>query len=179
MRFVKPYYWEIVLTLIIGVIKFAIPLFIPFLTKIVIDDILLNSELTDAERIEQLIYWLGGAIILFFIIRPPVEYYRQYFAQHVSNKVLYDIRKELYVHLQKLSLKFYTNHRAGDIISRFINDVEATKNFVMIGLMNLWLDMTTILIVIGIMISMNWKLTIVAVISLPLFGISVKYFLEG
>lgn len=176
MRFVKPYYWEIVLTLIIGVIKFAIPLFIPFLTKIVIDDILLNSELTDAERIEQLIYWLGGAIILFFIIRPPVEYYRQYFAQHVSNKVLYDIRKELYVHLQKLSLKFYTNHRAGDIISRFINDVEATKNFVMIGLMNLWLDMTTILIVIGIMISMNWKLTIVAVISLPLFGISVKYF---
>lgn len=176
MRFVKPYYWEIILTLIIGVIKFAIPLFIPFLTKIVIDDILLNSELTDAERVKQLVYWLGGAIIIFFIIRPPVEYYRQYFAQHVSNKVLYDIRKELYVHLQKLSLKFYSNHRAGDIISRFINDVEATKNFVMIGLMNLWLDMTTILIVIGIMLSMNWKLTIVAVISLPLFAISVKYF---
>ncbi|QBK26962.1 ABC transporter ATP-binding protein [Ureibacillus thermophilus] len=176
MRFVKPYYWEIILTLIIGVIKFAIPLFIPFLTKIVIDDILLNTELTDAERVKQLVYWLGGAIFLFFIIRPPVEYYRQYFAQHVSNKVLYDIRKELYVHLQKLSLKFYSNHRAGDIISRFINDVEATKNFVMIGLMNLWLDMTTILIVIGIMLSMNWKLTIVAVISLPLFAISVKYF---
>ncbi|MFO7316912.1 MAG: ABC transporter ATP-binding protein [Bacilli bacterium] len=176
MRFVKPYYWEIILTLIIGVIKFAIPLFIPFLTKIVIDDILLNTELTDAERIKQLTYWLGGALVIFFIIRPPVEYYRQYFAQHVSNKVLYDIRKELYVHLQKLSLKFYSNHRAGDIISRFINDVEATKNFVMIGLMNLWLDMTTILIVIGIMLTMDWKLTIVAVISLPLFAISVKYF---
>jgi len=176
MRFVKPYYWEIILTLIIGVIKFAIPLFIPFLTKIVIDDILLNTELTDAERIKQLTYWLGGALVIFFIIRPPVEYYRQYFAQHVSNKVLYDIRKELYVHLQKLSLKFYSNYRAGDIISRFINDVEATKNFVMIGLMNLWLDMTTILIVIGIMLTMDWKLTIVAVISLPLFAISVKYF---
>lgn len=176
MRFVKPYYWEIILTLIIGVIKFGIPLFIPFLTKIVIDDILLNTELTDAERIKQLTYWLGGALVIFFIIRPPVEYYRQYFAQHVSNKVLYDIRKELYVHLQKLSLKFYSNHRAGDIISRFINDVEATKNFVMIGLMNLWLDMTTILIVIGIMLTMDWKLTIVAVISLPLFAISVKYF---
>lgn len=98
MQFVKPYYWEIMLTLIIGVIKFAIPLFIPFLTKIVIDDIILNTELTNAERIEQLVYWLGGAIIIFFIIRPPVEYYRQYFAQHVSNKVLFDIRKNcLYI----------------------------------------------------------------------------------
>lgn len=176
MQFVKPYYWEIILTLIIGVIKFAIPLFIPFLTKIVIDDIILNTELTNAERIEQLVYWLGGAIIIFFIIRPPVEYYRQYFAQHVSNKVLFDIRKKLFVHLQKLSLKYYSNHRAGDIISRVINDVESTKNFVMIGLMNLWLDMTTILIVIGIMLTMNWKLTIVSIISLPLFAISVKYF---
>ena len=176
MQFVKPYYWEIILTLIIGVVKFAIPLFIPFLTKIVIDDIILNTELTNAERIEQLVYWLGGAIIIFFIIRPPVEYYRQYFAQHVSNKVLFDIRKKLFVHLQKLSLKYYSNHRAGDIISRVINDVESTKNFVMIGLMNLWLDMTTILIVIGIMLTMNWKLTIVSIISLPLFAISVKYF---
>lgn len=176
MRFVKPYYWEIILTLIIGVIKFAIPLFIPFLTKIVIDDIILNPALTDSDKIEQLIYWLGGSIIIFFIIRPPIEYYRQYFAQHVGNKVLFDIRKELYVHLQKLSLKFYSNNRAGEIISRVINDVEATKNFVMIGLMNLWLDMTTILIVIGIMLTMDWQLTIVAIISLPLFAISVKYF---
>ncbi|NLY79477.1 MAG: ABC transporter ATP-binding protein [Lysinibacillus sp.] len=176
MRFVKPYYWEIILTLIIGVIKFAIPLFIPFLTKIVIDDIILNPALTDSDKIEQLINWLGGSIIIFFIIRPPIEYYRQYFAQHVGNKVLFDIRKELYVHLQKLSLKFYSNNRAGEIISRVINDVEATKNFVMIGLMNLWLDMTTILIVIGIMLTMDWQLTIVAIISLPLFAISVKYF---
>lgn len=176
MRFVKPYYWEIIVTLIIGIIKFAIPLFIPYLTKVVIDDIILNPELAKPEKIEQLIYWLGGSIVIFFIIRPPIEYYRQYFAQHVGNKVLFDIRKELYVHLQKLSLKFYSNNRAGEIISRVINDVEATKNFIMIGLMNLWLDMATILIVIGIMLTMDWQLTIVSIISLPLFAISVKYF---
>lgn len=125
---------------------------------------------------QHLFYWLGGSLILFFVIRPPIEYYRQYFAQHVGNKVLFDIRKELYVHLQKLSLKFYSNSRAGDIISRVINDVEATKNFVMIGLMNLWIDMATILIVIAIMFAMNWQLTLVAIISLPLFAFSVRYF---
>ncbi|CAM5207702.1 ABC-type multidrug transport system fused ATPase/permease subunit OS=Ureibacillus acetophenoni OX=614649 GN=SAMN05877842_11862 PE=3 SV=1 [Ureibacillus acetophenoni] len=176
MRFVKPYKWEIVLTLIIGIIKFAIPLFIPLLTKIVIDDIILEESLSSDEKITQLVYWLGGTIILFFIIRPPIEYYRQYYAQHVGNKVLFDIRKELFGHLQKLSLKYYANTRAGEVISRVINDVEQTKNFIMIGLMNLWLDIATISIVIGIMLTMDVGLTLVAIISLPLFAISVKYF---
>ena len=98
---------------------------------------------------------------LFLIVRPPIEYYRQYFAQNLSNNILYDIRKELYGHLQKLSLKYYSNTRAGEVISRVINDVEQTKNFVMTGLMNLWLDLATILIAIGIMLTMDVKLTIV------------------
>lgn len=176
MRFVKPYRWEILLTIGIGILKFAIPLFIPFLTKIVIDDIILEDSLSYEEKMTQLFYWLGGTIIVFFIVRPPIEYYRQYFAQHVGNKVLFDIRKELFGHLQKLSLKYYANTRAGEVISRVINDVEQTKNFIMIGLMNLWLDMATILIVIAIMLTMDVQLTIIAIISLPLFAISVKYF---
>ena len=176
MRFVKPYRWEILLTIFIGILKFAIPLFIPILIKIVIDDIIGAPDLTDSEKITQLIYWLGGTVILFFIIRPPIEYYRQYFAQHVGNKVLFDIRQELFGHLQKLSLKYYANTRAGEVISRVINDVEQTKNFIMIGLMNLWLDVATILIAIGIMLAMDVKLTLVAIIALPFFGISVRYF---
>lgn len=176
MQFVRPYRLEILITIIIGVIKFAIPLFIPFLTMIVIDKIILNPEMTDSEKTTQLLYWLGGTMIIFFIIRPPVEYYRQYFAQHVANKVLFDIRKQLFDHLQKLSLKYYANTRAGEVISRVINDVEQTKNFIITGLMNLWLDFATIVIVIAIMLTMDWQLTIVSVISLPLFAISVRYF---
>ncbi len=133
MRFVKPYTWEIILTIIIGIVKFAIPLFIPLLIKIVLDDIIAADDLTDVEKTKELFYWLGGTIIVFFIIRPPIEYYRQYFAQHVSNKVLFDIRKEIYAHLQRLSLRYYANTRAGDVISRVINDVEQTKTFVMTG----------------------------------------------
>ncbi len=176
MRFVKPYTWELILTIIIGVLKFAIPLFIPLLIQIVIDDIIGSDTLTKAEMTKQLVYWLGGTLIVFFIIRPPIEYYRQYFAQNISNKVLFDIRKELYTHLQKLSLKYYSNTRAGEVISRVINDVEQTKNFVMIGLMNLWLDLVTILIAVAIMLTMDVKLTLVALISFPLYAFSVKYF---
>ncbi len=176
MRFVKPYSWEIVLTIVIGIVKFAIPLFIPLLIKIVLDDIIAADDLTNGEKTKELLYWLGGTIIVFFIIRPPIEYYRQYFAQHVSNKVLFDIRKEIYAHLQRLSLKYYANTRAGDVISRVINDVEQTKNFVMTGLMNVWLDLATIVIAVIIMLTMDIKLTLVALLAFPFYALSVKYF---
>ncbi|MFD1204440.1 MULTISPECIES: ABC transporter ATP-binding protein [Sporosarcina] len=175
MKFVKPYNWLIILTVLIGVIKFAIPLFIPYLIKIVIDNII-GSDLSAQEKTNQLFIWLGGTVLLFFIIRPPVEYYRQYFAQYVSNKILYDIRENLYAHLQRLSLKYYSNTRAGEVISRVINDVEQTKNFVMIGLMNVWLDLTTIIIAVIIMLTMDVPLTIVTLLAFPFYAYSVKHF---
>jgi len=176
MKFVKPYNWLILFTILIGIVKFAIPLFIPLLMKIVIDDIIGSDTLSKAEMTQQLFYWLGGTVLVFFIIRPPVEYYRQYYAQYVSNKILYDIRKELYSHLQKLSLSYYSNTRAGEIISRVINDVEQTKNFVMIGLMNVWLDLATIIIAVVIMLSMDVPLTLVTLLAFPFYAYSVKHF---
>ncbi|MCM3745499.1 ABC transporter ATP-binding protein/permease [Sporosarcina luteola] len=176
LKFVKPYNWQIVLTILIGIVKFAIPLFIPYLIKIVIDDIIMADTLTDAEKTKQLFLWMGGTVLLFFIIRPPVEYYRQYFAQYVSNKVLYDIRENLYGHLQRLGLRYYSNTRAGEVISRVINDVEQTKNFVVIGLMNVWLDFATIIIATCIMLTMDVPLTIVTLLAFPFYAYSVKQF---
>lgn len=176
LKFVKPYNWQILLTIAIGVIKFAIPLFIPLLIKIVIDDIIGSPDLTSEEMTRQLFYWLGGTALVFFIIRPPVEYYRQYYAQYVSNKILFDIRANLYAHLQKLSLRYYANTRAGEVISRVINDVEQTKNFVMIGLMNIWLDFATIIIAVIIMLTMDVPLTLVTLLAFPFYAYSVKHF---
>ncbi|MET3576295.1 subfamily B ATP-binding cassette protein MsbA [Bhargavaea ullalensis] len=176
MQFVRPYGWMIALTLIIGIVKFAIPLFIPYLIKIVIDDIIGSDILSAAEKKQQLVWWLGGTTLLFFLLRPPVEYFRQYYAQYTSNKILFDIRSQIYDHLQKLSLKYYSNTRAGEVISRVINDVEQTKNFVMIGLMNVWLDLATILIAVGIMLTMDVKLTIVTLLAFPFYAWSVKHF---
>ena len=176
MKFVKPYKWMILFTILIGIVKFAIPLFMPLLMMIVIDDIIGSDILTAEEATRQLFYWLGGTMLLFFLIRPPVEYYRQFYAQYVSNKILYDIRENLYSHLQKLSLSYYSNTRAGEIISRVINDVEQTRNFVMIGLMNVWLDLATIVIAIVIMLTMDIPLTIVTLLAFPFYGYSVMHF---
>ncbi len=176
MAFVKPYTWMIILTLLIGILKFAIPLFIPYLIKIVIDNIITVETMSAADKKEQLLWWLGGTMLVFFLVRPPVEYFRQYYAQYTSNKILFDIRSQIYEHLQKLSLKYYSNTRAGEVISRVINDVEQTKNFVMIGLMNVWLDLATILIAVGIMLTMDVKLTLVTLLAFPFYAWSVKHF---
>ncbi|MBS4197644.1 ABC transporter ATP-binding protein [Bacillus sp. FJAT-49870] len=176
MEFVKPYKWRIVGTLFIGIIKFAIPLLIPILMKYVIDDVIGAKNLSADEKTTKLFITMGLMLLLFVVVRPPVEYYRQYFAQWTASKILYDIRDRMFTHIQKLSFKFYSNTRAGEVISRMINDVEQTKEFVITGLMNLWLDVTTVIIAVIIMITLDVPLTIVSLAVFPLYMISVRYF---
>src|SRR5699024_1147388 len=139
-------------------------------------NIITTGALTDVEKTSKLFWVMGGSFIVFLVLRPPIEYLRQYLAQWVGSKILYDIRDKLFDHLQRLSLRFYSNTKTGEIISRVIHDVEQTKIFVVTGLMNVWLDAVTILIAIVIMLTMNIPLTIVAIALFPLYGFAVKYF---
>ncbi|WP_275576509.1 ABC transporter ATP-binding protein [Mangrovibacillus cuniculi] len=176
MTFVRPYRWAIALTLVIGIVKFVIPLLLPLLIAYVIDDIVLSEILTADEKLSKVAWVMGSAVVIYLVVRPPVEYYRQYFAQWTASKILYDIRERAYGHLQQLSFRFYANNKVGEVISRVIHDVEQTKNFVVTGLMNVWLDIATIIIAIGIMFTLDVPLTFVAIILFPLYGGSVKYF---
>ncbi|MEQ6377957.1 ABC transporter ATP-binding protein [Bacillaceae bacterium S4-13-56] len=178
LAFVSPYKGKIILAVLIGIIKFSIPLLMPLILKYVVDDIVGAESMADQEKINQLLWLIGGAFFIFLVVRPPVEYYRQYLAQWIGNKVLYDIRDRLFQHIQKLSLRYYSQNKTGEIISRVIHDVEQTKTFVITGLMNIWLDMFTIVIALIIMLTMSPSLTLVAVAMFPLYGFSVKYFYE-
>ncbi len=148
----------------------------PLLLKYVIDQIISVDGMATDEKVQQLVWIMGIAFIVFVVIRPPVEYYRQYFAQWTASKILYDIRDQLFSHLQKLSMRYYSNHKVGEVISRVIHDVEQTKAFVVTGLMNIWLDSATIIIALAIMFSMNVKLTLAAILLFPFYGFSIKYF---
>jgi ATP-binding cassette, subfamily B, putative efflux pump len=176
LKFVKPYRLQIIGTIIIGILKFAIPLMIPLLIKFVLDDVIANDALSTSEKSDKLLWVMGIMIVVFVVLRPPIEYYRQYFAQWTASKILYDIRDRLFTHMQRLSFKYYSNTRAGEVISRMINDVEQTKTFVVTGLMNLWLDVATILIAAAIMFTMDVKLTFVSLILFPFYAFSVRYF---
>ncbi|TWI52640.1 ATP-binding cassette, subfamily B, MsbA [Halalkalibacter nanhaiisediminis] len=176
MVFVKPYWKEILITIAIGVMKFGIPLLIPLVMMYVIDDIINAEAMTQDDKFSLLFKIMLGMVFIFAFLRPPIEYFRQYFAQLIGNKVLYDIRDQLFTHIQKLSLKFYSNRKVGEIISRVIHDVEQTKNFVITGLMNIWLDLLTIIIAVIIMLNLNVWLTLVAIAMFPFYGFSIKFF---
>ena len=100
---------------------------IPLLIKYAIDGVINNHSLSASEKYSHLAIAIGIALFIFLIVRPPIEFIRQYLAQWTSNKILYDIRKQLYNHLQALSARFYANNQVGQVISRVINDVEQTK----------------------------------------------------
>src|SRR5699024_4894841 len=121
MKFVMPYKWKIFWTIIIGILKFAIPLLIPLILKYVIDDIITVEHMSNVEKVNQLLWVMDAVFILFLLNRPPFEYLRQYLAQWVGSKVLYDIRYRLFDHIQKLSLRFYSQTKTGEIISRVIH----------------------------------------------------------
>src|SRR5699024_10431892 len=170
LQFVKPYKWKIVWTVVVGIVQFRIPLLIPLILKYVIDVIVGADNLSTAEKTSHLFWLMGGSLIIFLLFRPPVEYARQYLAQWVANTILYDVRDKLFDHIQKLSLQFYSRTKTGEIISRVIHDVEQTKTFDVTGLMNVWLDLTTILIAVSIMLSMDVWLTIVFIILFFFYG---------
>ncbi|CAM3820541.1 MULTISPECIES: ABC transporter ATP-binding protein [Mesobacillus] len=172
-QFVKPYWKLVVITMLIGVVKFGIPLTLPLVMKYSVDSILL-AEISNSQKLLKLGYVVAAAFVLFIIIRFPVEYFRQYYAQEITSRILYDIRDRLYDHLQKLSLRFYQNNKTGEVISRVMNDVEQTKNIVETGMMNIWLDIFTLTIALGFMFTLNTKLTLVAIAILPLYAISVR-----
>ncbi|KHE67490.1 ABC transporter ATP-binding protein [Halobacillus sp. BBL2006] len=175
LRFVQPYKGKIIITVLIGVIKFSIPLLMPLIIKYVIDDII-NGDMAQSEKMDQLLLLMGGAFFVFLILRPPIEYARQYLAQWIGSHILYDIREKLFDHIQRLSLRFYSKSKTGEIISRVIHDVEQTKTFVITGLMNIWLDMITIVIAIIIMLTMDPWLTLVSIALFPFYGFAVKFF---
>ncbi|WP_027956057.1 MULTISPECIES: ABC transporter ATP-binding protein [Halobacillus] len=176
LKFVKPYKGKIILTVLIGIIKFSIPLLMPLITKYVIDDIINADQMAQSEKMDQLLWLMGGALFVFLVLRPPVEYIRQYLAQWIGSHILYDIREKLFDHIQRLSLRFYSRTKTGEIISRVIHDVEQTKTFVITGLMNIWLDMITIVVAVIIMLTMDPWLTLVAIALFPFYGFAVKYF---
>ncbi|WP_261303616.1 ABC transporter ATP-binding protein [Paenibacillus andongensis] len=172
-KFIKPYWKLVIVTILIGMVKFGIPLTLPLIMKYIIDDLLLSS-ISSAEKTRKLVEVLLGTFVLFIVIRAPIEYLRQYFAQLTTSRILYDLRSHLYSHIQKLSLRYYQNHKTGEIISRMINDAEQTKSIVETGLMNVWIDLFTLTIAIGFMIHMDFWLTIVAIAVFPFYAFSVK-----
>lgn len=176
LQFLKPYKWLLIVAVFFGIVKYIFPLILPFVMKVLIDDVFLNEGMLLAEKKEKIMFLSFAVIALILFTRPIVEFFRQKTALTLVNKVIYDVRKTCVEHLFNLPIHFFKKRKSGDIITRLIIDVEQTKQFILTGLLNIWLDIFSIVIVLFFMFSMNVKLTLVSMMVLPIYVILVVYF---
>ncbi|WP_141501269.1 ABC transporter ATP-binding protein [Paenibacillus luteus] len=90
-----------------------------------------------------------------------------YSQELVGQNVVFKLRKELYEHLQRLSFSYYDRAQTGQLMSRMTGDIDAVKNFVGFGAMNLFTGMLTFLGTIIFMMTMQWKVTLISLVTIP------------
>lgn len=149
----------------------AIKLINPLLIETAIDDHVAENDMNGL----MLIGLIAVIINVFYFILIKV---RMYTMSVISNKILLDIRQELYEHIQKLSFKFFDSRPTGKILARIIGDVNSLKEVLTNAVTTLIPDFITVVGVVIIMAVKDWKLTIAALCSLP-FMVAGVFFIQS
>ncbi|MFA6100649.1 MAG: ABC transporter ATP-binding protein [Victivallaceae bacterium] len=164
---IKPYR-KLLVGAILSVMMFSnLGLALPFMLKIAIDKVLPNQDF-------QLYMILCGGMILIALSRCMLRYLWSYLINYVQMRVLIDVRHKLFKHLQTLSLRFYQEYRTGKLISNVISDVGQLQQ--LIGITAQLCDqMFLILVIVIILIVMNFQMSLVALIIIPLHFINLRH----
>jgi subfamily B ATP-binding cassette protein MsbA len=154
-------YWPRLLaaTLLAGVLA-AMTAAYAGLVKYWLDDALIGGDLA-------MLLLISLAIPVVALIKAASSYGEAYLMRHVGNSVVRALRDRLYGHLLALPVGYFTTQRSGELISRFANDVNLIQNMVTTGLIDLAQHGITLVVLLGYVFYLNWKLAILAVIVLP------------
>ncbi|PLR98530.1 ABC transporter ATP-binding protein [Bacillus sp. T33-2] len=144
--------------------RFLIPLTVPLIIKYIFDDLLQNKALSHAEKIEQLTWIAALMIVVFIFLRAPMEYVRQYFMHKANNNIIKNLRKDAFKKVHSLDAKYFTDNKSGEIGTRFFDDIEKIRGFMTAAFSNIWIEMIVLVFVVGIMLTLNIKLTTIAVL---------------
>ncbi len=167
--FVNPYRWQMVLSAFLMMAATASSVVGPYLVKVAIDDGLIADN-PDALRNAVLLYLVLAIVRWIFI------YTRVNIMARVGQAVIYDLRKELFERLQKLSLSFYSRYSVGRVITRVINDVENLRQFIIWAVLAIGRDLFALVGIIIAMLALNVKLSLLTFIALPLMLVATRLY---
>src|SRR6056297_182451 len=165
----RPYMGEIIGGLVCLIIVGILGILVPWLFKFLIDDVLINGN-------KIILNYIAGGAVLLYLLKGIFNYGQKYLISGMSQHVVVDIRKDLYQHLQKLSLSFFERQRTGDLMSRITNDVNVIQNIFTLGLSNFILQPIMIIGIIGFLLYIDWKLALVSFIIIPLVSYAINKF---
>lgn len=167
--FMAPYKWQMLLSAFLMLAATASSVIGPYLVKVAIDDGLLAGDPITLRNV--VLVYLGAAIVRWVFI-----YWRVNIMAWVGQSFIYDLRKKLFAHLQKLSLGFYSRYSVGRVITRVINDVETLREFVIWAVLAIARDLFALVGIIIAMLALDVKLSLITFITIPLMIIATRIY---
>jgi subfamily B ATP-binding cassette protein MsbA len=168
-RAVMPYWVRVVVGLVSMLIAAAADNAPPWLSKLFVDDVMVKGQTSKLPSLGLTLIGCFAASAVFSGLRMGIMHI-------LAQRMVYDLRRNVHRHLQKLSLGYFESTSTGDIMSRLSNDVESVENLVAHGTDTIVSDSVRVLIMVGAMFLLSWKLAALALIPLPLFLAGVIWF---
>jgi ABC-type multidrug transport system fused ATPase/permease subunit len=169
VRLTRPYKTRTVLSVIAMLLATATALAPPFLGKYALDYAIGENDLTK-------LWWIVGAFLVAGLLNWGTSYAQTYLTGWVGERILADLRNRLFDHLQRLSLGFYERNRAGVIISRLTNDVEAIDQLVTDGVTSLVQNTLTLLGTAILLFILDWRLALATLGVIPFMSVATFIF---
>src|SRR6266853_1048281 len=183
LKYLRPYRWKVALALGSIVLKAGADVLGPFLTMVAIDRYLAPAH----QAPSLLAHWLSprpltgiaqisaiyvGLILFSFLL----EYLQTYFMQWAGQMVMFDLRSEIFRHLQRMHIGFYDKNPVGRLVTRVTTDVDALNEMFTSGVVSIFEDIFVLAGILAIMLCVNWKLALITFAVLPFIFIATKIF---
>ena len=160
--------YKMLLALVLSCLASVTSLFIPKITQWVLDDAVPNKDVAMLWRMAALFVGIILISIVFTVIRSRIM-------AHVSQEIIYDIRKDLFAHLQRLPFSYYDSRPAGKILVRVINYVNSVSDILSNGIINIILEIINLVFIAVFMYATNATLATIVVAGLPVFAAVIWY----
>lgn len=132
----KPYRAQLAFGYTMLLLFISLILVAPLLTRIIVDNVISAGKFGPQEQ--KLLYTVLALMVLFALSRAVLVYLRLLVFEKISQNIIYDLRTGLYEHLSSLPFRFYDTHQIGEIMSRMTGDIEAIRNFIAVGLIQIF-----------------------------------------
>ena len=168
-KFIKPYWHLLGFTIFLLLLTAGLQVMGPYLIKLAIDNYIIVGK-PDGLLYIVLLY---GLVILFeFVIR----YFQGYYTEYMGQKIMYDMRMEIFSHIQKLPMSYFDKNPVGRVMTRVTTDVQSLNEMLSSGIVTLFGDIFMIAGIMAIMLVLDWKLSLVTFSVLILLAIATFIF---
>ncbi|MDO9129869.1 MAG: ABC transporter ATP-binding protein [Anaerolineales bacterium] len=162
LAYARPYWSQIGGMLVTILLSTGLSLLTPLIFRDMIDVVVPSKDVTR-------LIWLGVALLFIPALDGGIRVIQRRLNSTVGEGVIYDLRSSLFARLQRMSLRFFTNTKVGELMSRLNNDVVGAQNAISNTIVGIITNLVQTVAILAVMLTLQWKLTLVSVLILPLF----------